>query len=389
MSIALRRCNFLGRKQGGSSMNRVIGIISSNYQSDFLRDIAQHRPIAAVPFGGRYRLCDFALSSMVNSGVRTAGLITPYYYRPLLDHLGGGKAWDLDRKVGGMFILPGSTSGLRLLGSKFLLQDYRKNIEFLQRDHAEYVILSGSDAIYNVNFRPVIQQHEEKGADISLLYRDIAWHKEQGAPGILLQTGIDGRVLDMDRPAVGEAAKVKQFLDILIIGRRLLLEIMREQSELTDVTDVVEKNLRVLKVYSYAYQGYYGKIDSIQSYYKSSMEMLQPAVRNQLFMGDNRIYTKILDNPPTKYGMTSTVQNALVSSGCHIRGEVAESIVFRGVEVEEGATVRNCIVMQRSKIEKGAIVENAILDKHVRVRANTVLRGSEHSPVVVKKGSVI
>lgn len=368
-------------------MNRVIGIISSNYRCEFLHGMAKDRPMAAIPFGGRYRLLDFTLSSMVNSGLRTVGIITPYLYRPILDHLGAGKDWYLDRKSGGLFVLPGATHGIYSRDNKFSLKDLRENIEFLTRDRAEYVIISGSGYIYNMDFVPVLAAHEENAADITMVYKDLLIEDEAEAQGTALQLDLHNRVTALENVQGQSRQRVKYCADIIVIGRKLLLDIIKghEQIDYMDLLDVIGENIPALKVQGYPLSGYFGRIYSLQSYYERNMDMLKPAVREELFMGTARIHTKIKDNPPTKYGQYSSVKDSLVSSGCLVQGSINRSIIFRGVEVEPGASISNSIIMQRCVIGKGAVLDNVILDKYVRVNARAVIKGKDDVPVFINK----
>lgn len=368
-------------------MTHVSGIITSNYRAEFLYGMTQDRPMAAIPFGGRYRLLDFALSSMVNSGLRAVGIITPYLYRPILDHLGAGKDWYLDRKSEGLFILPGATHGIFSRNSKFSLKDLRKNIEFLTRGSADYVIISGSSFIYNLDFKPVIRQHEEQEADITLVYKELSEELEEDDQAVILQTDLHNNVFGLETPPKQDHARVKYFADIFIIARKLLLDIIRghEHIEDTDLLDVVAENLKTLKIKAYPLSGYFGRIYSLQSYYQRNMDMLKPAIRDELFMGTNRIHTKIKDNPPTKYSDQSAIKDSLVSSGCLIHGSITRSVIFREVQVEPGASVSNSIIMQRCVIGRGAVLENVILDKSVQVNSKSIIKGKENFPVLINK----
>jgi len=370
-------------------MSKVIGIIASNYQSEFLQGMTQDRPIAAIPFGGRYRLLDFALSSMVNSGVRTVGIITPHLYRPILDHLGAGKEWYLDRKSGGLFVLPGSTHGIYSRNNKFLLKDLVKNIEFLTRDRADYVIISGSSYIYNIDFKPILAEHEKKQTDITLVCKELAIETEIDSQGVILQTDLHNNVsrLEGTQGYEQERERVKYFADVFIIKRELLLDIIKgyESIEYMDLLDAIRENLGILKVRAYTITGYFGRIYSLQSYYQRNMDMLKLAIRDALFMSVERIHTKIKDNPPTKCGSQGSIKDALVSSGCLISGNVTNSIIFRGVRIEPGASVSNCIIMQRCVIGKDAILQNVILDKYVNVNSKIMIKGEPDSPVYINK----
>ena len=369
-------------------MKKAIGIISSNHRTDYLQGIIKDRPIAAVPFAGRYRLLDFALSSMVNSGLRTVGIITPFRYRPILDHLGAGKEWSLDRKSGGMFILPGSNNGIQSRNNKFLLKDFLNNIEFLEMDTADYIVVTGCSSVFNIDFTSVLKAHEHNQADITLVYKEFTTKETEGT---YLKIEDDGRVSDLSDKWPNKNEERKSFIDIFVINRVLLLEILKgyEDVEYRDLMDVIEENLRVLNVYAHRFEGYLGRVVSIQSYYRCSMEMLNPLIRSELFMGTNRIRTKVKDNPPTKYASKVTVRDSLISSGCYIQGQVNSSILFRGVNVHPGATIKNCIIMQRCDIGKDAVLENVILDKHVKISDKVVLKGMDDSPMVITKRAVI
>lgn len=223
-------------------MKKAIGIISSNHRTDYLQGIIKDRPIAAVPFAGRYRLLDFALSSMVNSGLRTVGIITPFRYRPILDHLGAGKEWSLDRKSGGMFILPGSNNGIQSRNNKFLLKDFLNNIEFLEMDTADYIVVTGCSSVFNIDFTSVLKAHEHNQADITLVYKEFTTKETEGT---YLKIEDDGRVSDLSDKWPNKNEERKSFIDIFVINRVLLLEILKgyEDVEYRDLMDVIEENL--------------------------------------------------------------------------------------------------------------------------------------------------
>lgn len=365
-------------------MGNVIGIISGGCPADLLMGLTKERPIAAVPFGGRYRLLDFPLSGMVNSGLRTVGIITPYNYRPMLDHLGAGKEWLLDRKTGGLFMLPGC--GLEVGEQRFLLGDLNLNVDFLEKDKAENVVLACSNLVLNVNYEEILKFHETKKADITLVYKEEDVIPKENS--LLLEMEADGKVQSLAlEPSGREYKQGNNFLDILIIKRKLLLEMLQRYLAMDskDLLAVVTEEAAAYKVYAFQFKGYVGRIDSIQSYFNSSMDLLRPEVRRELFMGSDKIRTKLADNPPTRYGPEAAVKNSLIASGCRIEGRVESSIIFREVHIKPGAIVKNSIIMQKSHIGREAILENAILDKFVGIRNRTVIKGEAHKPVVVEK----
>ena len=363
-------------------MKRMMGLVCTNYSDGDFGMLTEERPIASIPFGGRYRLVDFPLSNMVNSGINTVGLITPYMYRSLLDHVGNGKAWSLSRKVGGMFILPGSVYGVKNTQGKLLLRDVILNRAYLERTRRELVVVSGSNKIFNIDYREVAAQHEESGAVITLLYKKVP----DGAAVHDLEPVCDsrGRVTAIRNAGPGPA---NQYLDSFVIDRELLLKFTEWYSALgyLDIMEIIQENLDKLAVYGYEFKGYVKAIDSAADYMQASMDLLDPQVIEELFMGPRKISTKVQDAPPVKYFPTAKVSNSMIATGCIIRGTVENSIVFRGCVVEEGAVVRNSIILPHGTIDKDTMVENVICDKFVRIGDGARLFGSAHKPLIVTR----
>ena len=151
-------------------MNRTIGLISTNYSVPGFGSVTGERPAASIPFGGRYRLLDFALSNMVNSRIQTVGLVTPYFYRSIMDHVGAGKPWDLSRKEGGLYILPGTVFGFHEENARFLFRDLLHNLEYLRQGDGDYILVSSGTLVANIDYQPMIAKHELEGKPVTLLY---------------------------------------------------------------------------------------------------------------------------------------------------------------------------------------------------------------------------
>lgn len=264
------------------------------------------------------------------------------------------------------------------------------NIEFLTRDFAENVIISTSNIIANLDYKPILINHAKEQADVTLLYLENKLEKEE-EPRQLFILSEDKWVTGLEEGMAKGWQKTKYFANTLIIKRQLLIDILKgyEHIENLDLMDVVKENCKNLRVLSYPIHGYFGRVFSLQSYFQHSINLLNLSVQQELFREDNKIHTKIKDNPPTKYGEQAKVKNSLVSSGCNLQGEVNGSIIFRGVQVEPGAIVRNSIIMHKSKIKKGVVLENVILDKYVEVRANTVIKGEDNDPIIIRKNHVV
>ena len=361
-------------------MDRVTGLIAANYETKALGSLNIERTIASLPYGGRYRMIDFPLSNMVNSGIQTVGLVTPYKYRSVMDHIGAGKEWGLDRKNGGLFILPGSVFGVASSQSRFLLRDLKRNEVFLRRSQADYVLVTSSDAVYNMDYRPLVDKHIETGADITMLYREAV----EDAPNDLSLILSGEQVTGFNRGGLkGEPL----FRNCFVMRRDLLINILEWYAavDYLDIFEALEDDLGKMDIRGYRFDGYIRSIATVRDYFQHSMELLRNEVREELFSRENPIMTKVQDSVPTKYLAGAVVKNALIPAGCVIQGTVENSILFRGVQVKPGAVVRNSILMQSCVVEPGAVVENAIIDRGNTIAAGTVLKGSPDNVFILNK----
>ena len=366
----------------------AVGVIFSNIHDDNIPELAHKRTMGSLPYGGRYRLIDFALSNLVNSGVTTVGIITKNNYQSLMDHLGSGKDWDLARKTGGLVLLPpfGAVDNAGLYRSR--LEALKGITGFLSRRNEDYVILCDCDGVYHMDFTKVIDYHESKQADITLVC-----HIDEignSAHYTLVQSDDTGRVVDLKVNESVDGTN-KFFSNIMVINRAFLLRLINDASVhgyQSFEEDILRRNIVSLKIYSYDFRGYHATIDSLRSYYAHNMELLNKPIRDELF-GDRDIYTKVRDSAPTKYGDFADVRNSLVSDGCIVEGTVENSILFRGVKVGRGTVVRNSIVMQDTVIGENVRMNCVITDKNVVIRDRRELSGCEIQPYFLAKGTMI
>lgn len=361
---------------------KAIGVITANYSTKYPTVLSEARPPASMPFLGRYRVVDFALSNMVNCGIRTVGIIMPYNYRSLIDHVGSGREWDLNRKKGGLFVLPGSAFGTSRTGSRFLLRDLVHNKACLERSTADYVVVTSANFVYNADYRRIIEAHENSGADITVLTRK-AEDKDVDVSGFSVE---DGRVKGVKHGVeFGDTA----FLDCFVIGRNLLLQMLEwyAQTDYLDLFEALAADYARVKVLTLDYPGYVAAIFNKDAYFKANMDLLDPKVSAELFPVERPVRTKAHDNAPAKFEAGSRVSNARVSGSCRIYGSVTNSILGRGVIVESGATINNAIVMQGCIVESGARIENAIVDRDNKIPARTELRGTPDALFIKGKGT--
>jgi glucose-1-phosphate adenylyltransferase len=368
-------------------VDKVLGVINLMNEHHFLKELTSSRCMASVPFSGRYRLIDFTLSSFFNAGISQVGVFAKENYRSLMDHLGSGKEWDLDRHTGGLFILPPVHPDKIINGD---IQQFHDHIEFFKRTNADTIIITPGHLVCKMDFAPIIARHRETGADLTVFYK-----KYNGQPvekPVYHKCLIDesNQITDIElytTPKIGDPV----CLETYVVSKSLFIDLVEkclENSEYSFLKDVVKTNLGTLHIQGYEFTGTMPFIHSIESYFSSNMEFLKPEVIHSFFNDTWKIYTKIKHEPPVKYSCDSKVSHSLIANGCDIQGFVENSIIFRGVKVKKGATVKNSIIMQKSEIEEGAYVENAIADKQVKITRHKVVKGSGR-PRVLKKREII
>jgi glucose-1-phosphate adenylyltransferase len=369
-----------------------MGLINLHESDDLLREIARYRPLAAIPFAGRYRLVDFILSNLINSGITNVGILAAGNSRSLMDHIRSGKEWDLARKKDGLFILPSLQIGNVQGAFPNDLADFFNNLDYIKCSRQRYVLLAGSRMICNINFESVYRFHIEKKADITVLYKDYSGSATgRLTNATMLETDEDSRVRDMEICPVNPRSK-KMSMEMYLIDRQLLVDLIDASMSRggTNVArDCLIKNLATLKLYGYPFSGYLARINSVQSYFEHSRELLNPEVWRELFFANGSIYTKVKDEAPAKYQQDAVVQRSLVANGSVIAGKVENSILFRGVKIHKGARVINSIIMQKGEIGPGAVLENVICDKDVKITSGKKLKGELNHPIVIEKGTVV
>jgi glucose-1-phosphate adenylyltransferase len=373
-------------------MKDVMGIIYTGENDARLRELTVIRAIAALPVAGRFRVIDFLVSSMVNGGMKNIGVIMQKNYHSLMDHLGSGKEWDLHGKNNGLHILPPFLTRENVGLYPGLLDALRSNSNFLVRSKQETLVLSNSNIIYNAHLDELVQFYRETGADITMLYTNDQSMKRDEY-GTYLSLDKKGNVIDMEVQPTHPAYD-SVYMAVLVIKRELLRDLVDKAVShgLHSLDrDVILRLVqdKSAKINAYEYKGKCWQIDSVQSYFRFNMEVLDPEMRKGLFQDELPVFTKVRDEMPACYGDNATVVNSLVADGCIIEGTVENSVLFRGVKIAPNAHVKNCIIMQDGQAHEGAYIENCILDKQAVIKRNAKLIGPEAYPIVIGKDVVI
>lgn len=368
----------------------VMGIILTN--EDRIPPITDIRANSALPIAGRYRIIDFILSNMANSGITRIGVATESKYSSLMDHIKSGKPWDLDRKNGGLHILPPSLEKMKYGFGKGNIGMLAGISDFIRRSNETYVVLSVGNSICNIDLNAAVDAHINSQADITMLCKNMNGAEESELSRYtLLDMDESGKITDIEvQPFYPKSTYAG--MDIYIMEKALLESITDECSARGDrdfVKDAVIKKLDGLRVYGYEFNGYFGKIDSLQAYYANNMIFLNSDIRRELFNPERPIYTKTKDQHPTKYEGVCEVKNCFVSDGCVIEGKVYNSILSRGVKIAKNAVVKNSIIMQDSVIDEGVELDHVVFDKEVHITSGRKLIGQASYPLAIEKGTNI
>lgn len=369
---------------------KVLGLIFSNMHDNAITELTMARTMGSVLFGGRYRLIDFPLSNMVNSGIDEVGVITKSNYQSLLDHLGSGSEWDLARKIGGLHLLPPFShmqSGM-----------YRGRLEalygvwdYIKTTAADYIVLSDCDVVTNIDLAKVVDAHIESGADITAVYAKDIVTTDQAKLATIFSIGNDNRVNDvLINPHISGECNIS--LNMFVLSKEFLKNIVLEASSKSLYSfehAILQDKVRDYKIIAYNHDGYFSKITSMESFYKANMSLLDSDNRSKLFPENRPIYTKVRDNPPVKYGIGACVKNSLIADGCIIEGTVENCILFRGVKIGKGAVVKNSILMQDTSVGSKCDISYVITDKNVNIGDMRLLTGSQNYPLYLGKGAVI
>lgn len=368
-------------------MASTVGVIFSSISEENVPELTKVRSMGSIPYGGRYRMVDFALSNMVNSGITTVGMITKSNYQSLMDHLGSGKYWDLARKEGGLILLPPYSDETETL-YKNRLEALKGATAFLKKVKQDFVVLADSDAVYKLDYSKVIDYHIANNADITMVYHEHEVVKSKYF--MTFETAADGKITDIQiNPAAGGVKK--NYINVMVARTSYLLRLIQEaiQHGYTSFgRDILSPGVKTLNIYGYKHEGYYANLSSVQAYFSANMDLLNKSVRTEIF-GDRDVYTKVNDSAPAKFADTAKVKNSLVSDGCVIEGTVENCILFRGVKIGKGAVVKNCILMTDNIIGENCNLSYVVSDKDSVIRDNRVLAGCEIQPYFINKGSLI
>ena len=374
----------------------ALGIIFPNSHDSLVPELVGERLMASIPFAGRYRMIDFVLSSMVNSGIVNVSIVVRKNYHSLMDHLGSGREWDLTRKNGGLNIFPPyAEKGIKVYNGR--VEGLVTILGFLRAQKEKYVVMSDTDIAGNFDFGAMIDAHIASKADITVVYTQeklpataLAADEESQDLYYTFNVNDDGRIVGMEINSK-DTGLTNFGMDIYIMEREFLIQQISyayTHGYVNFGRDIILRQLDTLNVQGYRYDGYIAQITGLKGYFDENMRLLDDENLNALF-SPSAIYTKIRDDNPTRYITGSNVENIMAADGCVIEGEVENSVLFRGVKVAKGAKVRNCVLMQDTVVEAGADIEYLVTDKNVVITEGKELKGTDTFPVYVAKNQKV
>lgn len=370
-------------------MNDMMSVLFASGSESKLNELTLHRTTASLPFGGRYRLIDFTLSNLVNSGITQIGIVARSNYQSLMDHIRQGRDWDLNRKNGGISVFPPFVYNSSREVYKGKIEALYSIMDFLTKSREEYVLISNCNVAANINFDEMFDKHVESGVALSMLYHNDFTTTSRR---IVINTDDNNVVTDIYETEYAGSEQNSISLNIYIINKDLLIDLVRKSYArgLVDFEkDILFKLVQEGKVCAFEVGCYAPIIDDVKTYYAESMNLLKSGTRNDLFEGVSKIYTKVKDSVPTVYKDKATVRNSLIADGCVINGFVENSILFRNVRIEEGAVVKNSIVMENGFVGKNSSLQYAITDKDVVITEDRNISGFITYPIVIVKGKKV
>ena len=368
----------------------VMGLIFANDST--VGELTSKRTMASLPFGGRYRQVDFALSNLSCAGIHRIGIVTRHSYQSLMNHVGSGEEWGLEMEEGGLeYLTPYSSSKV---------SDYRGKLESLYSamtflnygSDDELVIMVDSAILSNIDLTKVIASHVESGRDITIVTKSgIADGNRVVDLAVKLNKKgeISDMVVDYAAPANYETS-----MDIFVMNKRWLIDQVKEHIAHNQyhmdrdlVMGLWQKNAATINVFRYDGVAMFN--ESVEEYFRNSLSLIRKDVREDLFGRRHPVYTKVRDRVPSYYGDECNIDNCYVADGCMLGGNVKNSVLFRQVTVYPTAKVEDCVIMNDTVIHENSELRYVILDKDVVIRPGTKLIGTPTNPVIIRRGEVV
>ena len=371
-------------------MARAFGIVTSSGSHINVGGLQQYRPIGAFSFLGRYRVIDFPISNMSNSGIDRIQVYVKNKPRSLVEHLGTGRHYNINSKRGKLQLLFSQNSSENDVYNTNIAA-FAENLEFIERMHEPYVIIAPAYMVYAANYSEFLQAHIDSGADISLLYHSVDNARESFLNCDILNLNKQKGVESIEKNR-GSAQKRNIFMDTYIMKKDLLVDLIkkaRATSSAFTLTDIINELHNDLDVRGISHRGFFASITDFQSYYDANMDLINIKTAQTLFDSEWPIYTRTNDSCPTHYYGTAEIRNSVVSNGCQVEGTIENSILGRGCIIHKGAVIKNSVVLAGAEIGEGVHVENQVVDKLAKILHVKEVISDPALPGYIKRNDII
>jgi glucose-1-phosphate adenylyltransferase len=356
----------------------VLTLILAGGEGERLSILSQVRAKPGVPFGGKYRIIDFTLSNVVNSGLTDVGILTQYAPRSLMDHIGVGRPWDLDRSRGGVTLLqPYLRRGRTRDWYRGTADAVLQNIEFVEEREPELVLVLAGDHVYKMDYRPFIEQHRATGAEVTCAVRTVPI--EEAHRFGIAAVDADRRIIDfIEKPSDPPSNLVS--MGIYVFSRRALRDALRPERDDFGRHVIPAMLQGGMRVFAYEYGGYWEDVGTVDTYWRANLDLVADAPHIDLNDRGWLIYTRSEERAPAVVHPGARVARSMISHGCVIEGTVENSILSPGVRIEPDAVVRDSIVMFDAVVGAGARLDRAIVDKEVGIGPEAVVGTGDEAP---------
>lgn len=371
-------------------MFNAMGIIAYNNPSVYVRGLEKYRPIAAFSFVGRYRLVDFPISNMTNSGMDSIDVYVNGNPKVLFDHIGSGRHYNINNKHGHVGLIPVYTDGQR---AEYIpdVELYYENLYNIQHDPNDYVIIAPVNMIYKANYNDLLDQHVASGAAVTCLYKTENNCKEEYINCDVINMNSQNGLSSIERN-LGNKKTQNLSLETYIMSKDVFISLIkqaRNTSAMYWFKDVLNDAAKGMDIRCVAYKGEIFPIYDLKSYYQSNMKMLKEENMKIFNDPDWPIYTRTNDSCPAIYLPGGKSKRSLISNGSQISGDVKNSIIGRGCKVGKGAVVDNCVILPDAEIGENAMLTNVIVDKGARIIHKKDLAGYEDDPLYIARRETV
>ncbi|UII55320.1 glucose-1-phosphate adenylyltransferase [Cytobacillus spongiae] len=365
---------------------KCVAMLLAGGKGSRLSSLTKNLAKPAVPFGGKYRIIDFTLSNCTNSGVETVGVLTQYQPLVLNSYIGIGSAWDLDRKDGGVTVLPPYSVSSEVKWYSGTASAIYQNLNYIKQYEPEYVLVLSGDHIYKMNYDLMLDHHIEKGADVTISVIEVPW-AEASRFGIM-NTNEELRITEFEEkpqmPKNNLASMGIYIFNWATLKEYLEMDDRNPESSHDFGKDVIPLLLEEnKKLFAYPFSGYWKDVGTVKSLWEANMDLLDEKCELNLFDYSWRIYSVNPNQPPQYISPEATVIESLINEGCTVEGEVERCVLFQGVKVEEGSVLKETVIMPDATIGKNSYIEKAIIPSNIRIPEGTVIRPGRESDDII------